>query len=89
MTNEEEIMLQQIEQALELIEPWQKDVILYDINNNYDERNSLLYKNVGIDSQLEINRYLKRLKEKVRELVETGKYVEKHKGNSKPTLKGF
>lgn len=85
----EEDLMTRLEFALDSLPKWQEDVLLYDAENNFNDRNQLLLDNVGITSQKEINTYVNRLKNKVKELVQTGKYEEKHKGNSKPTLKGF
>lgn len=82
-------IMDRMEFALTQLEEWQRTVLFLDIDNEYETRNQLLLDNVGISRQLEITRYLQRLKNKVKELVETGEYKEKHKGNSKPTLKGF
>lgn len=72
---------------LELPE-WQRSVILYDIDNNYEQRNSILLKEVGISSQVEINRYVQRLREKIRDMA-NGVWKPKHKNTEKLTLKGF
>ena len=89
MDTEQEELLTKIENALEKIEPWQKEVIWLDIDNEYETRNEILQREVAISTQIEITRYMQRLRNKVKELVETGEYKEKHKGNNKPTLKGF
>ena len=86
---EKDDIMDRMDNALDQLEQWQRTVLYLDIDNNYEDRNQLLLDNVGISTQLEINRYLQRLKNKVKELVETGEYKEKHKGNNKPTLRGF
>ena len=82
-------ILTDLDNALDQLEEWQRTVLYLDIDNNYEERNQLLLDNVAISTQLEINRYIQRLRNKVKELVETGEYKEKHKGNKKPTLRGI
>lgn len=88
MMNEDDIM-DRMDNALDQLEEWQKEVLMMDVENEFETRNEILLKEVGVSTQGEINRYINRLKAKVKELVETGEYKEKHKGNSKPTLKGF
>lgn len=82
-------MLTDLDNALDQLEAWQRTVLYLDVDNNYEERNEILQREVAVSTQVEINRYLQRLKAKVKELVETGEYKEKHKGNKKLTLKGF
>lgn len=86
--NDDDIM-DRMEFAINQLEQWQITVLFLDIDNEFETRNEILLKEVGVSTQGEINRYINRLKAKVKELVETGEYKEKHKGNSKPTLKGF
>lgn len=86
-------MIEDIEEkfsnALDQLEEWQKIVLFLDIDNEFETRNEILQREVGISKQMEITRYLQRLKAKVKELVETGEYKEKHKNSKKLTLKGF
>lgn len=88
METEDDIM-DRMDNALDQLEAWQRTVLYLDIDNEYETRNEILQKEVGISTQGEISHYLHRLRNKVKELVETGEYKEKHKGNKKPTLKGF
>lgn len=81
--------MEKFEFAMKNIYPWQREVLWADALNEFAERNQLLLDNVGISTQREINCYLIRLKDKFKELYTTGNYIEKHKGNSKLTLKGF
>lgn len=81
--------LTNLDNALDQLEAWQRNVLYLDIENNFEERNQLLLDNVGLSRQIEITRYMQRLKAKVKELVETGEYKEKHKNSKKLTLKGF
>ena len=89
MDTEKEELLTKLDNAMEMIEPWQKQLLVYHIENNFEERDKLLYDKVGVSYQVQRNNYINRLLNKLKELIETGDYVEKHKGNSKPTLKGF
>lgn len=88
MMNDDDIM-DRMDNALNQLEAWQRTVLVLDIDNEFETRNEILYREVGISKQTERTRYMQRLKAKVKELVETGEYKEKHKGNNKPTLKGF
>lgn len=88
MENEQEILLQKIEAVLDQLPTWQKDIIYLDIHNHYEERDNLLKENVGISSQVEINRYVQRLREKIRDMA-NGVWKPKHQNTDKPTLKGF
>ena len=85
----DDVILTDLVNALDQLEAWQRTVLYLDIDNEFETRNEILQREVGIQTQVEINRYIQRLKAKVKELVETGEYKEKHKGNNKPTLKGF
>lgn len=87
--SEDDDMLTNLDNALDQLEAWQRNVLYLDIENNFEERNQLLLDNVGLARQIEITRYMQRLKAKVKELVETGEYKEKHKNSNKPTLRGF
>lgn len=89
MIIEDDDMLTNLDNALDQLEEWQRTVLLLDVENDFKARNEILQREVAVSTQMEITRYMQRLKAKVKEIVETGKYVEKHKGNSKPTLKGF
>lgn len=86
-------MIEDIEEkftnALDQLEEWQKMVLFLDVENDFKARNEILQREVGISKQIEITRYLQRLKAKVKELVETGEYKEKHKNSKKLTLRGF
>lgn len=82
-------ILTNLDNALDQLEAWQRTVLYLDIDNEFETRNEILKREVGISKQAEINQYLHRLRNKVKELVETGEYKEKHKGNNKPTLRGF
>lgn len=86
--NDEDIM-DRMDNALNQLEAWQKTVLFLDVENEYEARNEILAREVGISTQIEITRYMQRLKAKLKELVETGKYKEKHKNSKKLTLKGF
>lgn len=86
--NDDDIM-DRMDNALDQLEAWQRTVLLLDVENEFEERNRLLLDNVEISRQIEITRYMQRLKAKVKELVETGEYKEKHKNSKKLTLKGF
>ena len=88
MESEQEILLQKIELVLDQLPTWQKEVIWLDILNKYEERDNILLKEVGIDSQVEINRYIQRLREKIRDMCE-GTWKPKHPNADKLTLKGF
>lgn len=88
MTNEQEELLCKIEDVLDQLPTWQKEIIYMDIHNHYEERDNLLKENVGISTQVEINRYLKRLKEKIRDLC-NGTWKPKHQNSNKLTLNGF
>ena len=85
-------MIEDIEEkfsnALDQLEEWQRTVLLLDVENNFEKRNQLLLDNVGLSRQLEITKYMQRLRNKVKQLVE-GTWQPKHTGNNKPTLKGF
>lgn len=87
MMNDDDILTNLVN-ALDQLEAWQRTVLLLDVENNFEERNQFLLDNVGISRQLEITKYMQRLKNKVKQLME-GTWQPKHKGNSKPTLKGF
>lgn len=86
-------MIEDIEEkldfALNQLEAWQKTVLFLDVENEFEERNEILAREVGISKQMEITIYMQRLRKKVKELVETGKYIPKHKNSEKLTLKGF
>lgn len=89
MDTEKEELLTKLDNAMEMIEPWQKQLLVYHIENNFEERDKLLYDKVGVNYQTQRNNYINRLLNKLKELIETGNYVEKHKGNNKLTLRGF
>lgn len=86
-------MIEDIEEkldfALNQLEAWQRTVLFLDVENEFEERNEILAREVGILKQMEITIYMQRLRKKVKELVETGKYIPKHKNSEKLTLKGF
>lgn len=86
-------MIEDIEEkldfALNQLEAWQRTVLFLDVENEFEERNEILAREVGISKQMEITIYMQRLRKKVKELVETGKYIPKHKNSEKLTLKGF
>ena len=88
-SSENDDIMEKLEFALNQLEEWQKEMLIYHIENNFEDRDKLLKEKVGIDYQVQRNQYINRLLNKVKELIVTGKYEEKHKGNSKPTLKGF
>lgn len=88
MMNDDD-MLTNLDNALDQLEAWQRTVLYLDIDNEFETRNEILKREVGISTQGEISHYLNRLRNKVKELVETGEYKEKHKGSNKPTLRGF
>ena len=88
METEQEELLTKIETVLDQLPTWQKEVIWLDILNHYEERDAILFQEVGIDTQLEINRYIVRLRNKIRELC-NGTWKPKHKGSNKKTLVGF
>ena len=87
MMNDDD-MLTNLDNALEQLEAWQRTVLYLDIDNNFEERNQLVLDNVGISRQLEITRYMQRLRSKVKGLME-GTWQPKHINSNKPTLKGF
>ena len=87
MMNDDD-MLTNLDNALDQLEAWQRTVLYLDIDNDFEERNKLLLDNVGISKQIEITKYMQRLRKKVKQLVE-GTWQPKHKGNDKPTLRGF
>lgn len=80
---------EKLDNALNQIEAWQKTVLFLDVENEFKARNEILYREVGISKQMEITIYMQRLRKKVKELVETGKYIPKHINSNKPTLRGF
>lgn len=86
-------MIEDIEEkldfALNQLEAWQKKVLFLDVENEFKARNEILAREVGISKQMAITIYMQRLRKKVKELVETGKYIPKHKNSEKLTLKGF
>ena len=86
-------MIEDIEEKLDIalnqLEAWQRTVLFLDVENEFEARNEILVREVGISTQIEITRYMQRLKNKLKELVETGKYQPKHINSDKPTLKGF
>lgn len=86
--NDEDIM-DRMDNALNQLEAWQRTVLFLDVENEFKARNEILYREVGISKQMEITIYMQRLRKKVKELVETGKYQPKHKNSEKLTLKGF
>lgn len=87
MMNDDD-MLTNLNNALDQLEAWQRTVLYLDIENEFETRNEILQREVGISRQLEMTKYMQRLKNKVKQLME-GTWQPKHKGNSKPTLKGF
>lgn len=86
--NDEDIM-DRMDNALNQLEAWQKTVLYLDVENEYEARNEILAREVKISTQMEITRYMQRLKNKLKEIVETGKYIPKHSNSNKPTLRGF
>lgn len=86
--NDEDIM-DRMDNALNQLFAWQKTVLFLDVENEFEERNEILAREVGISKQMEITIYMQRLRKKVKELVETGKYIPKHSNSNKPTLRGF
>ena len=86
--NDEDIM-DRMDNALNQLEAWQRTVLFLDVENEFEARNEILAREVKISTQIEITRYMQRLKNKLKELVETGKYQPKHKNSEKLTLKGF
>lgn len=86
-------MIEDIEEKLDIalnqLEEWQKKVLFLDVENEFKARNEILAREVGISKQMAITIYMQRLRKKVKELVETGKYIPKHKNSEKLTLKGF
>lgn len=80
---------EKLDNALNQLEEWQKTVLFLDVENEFKARNEILVREVGISKQMEITIYMQRLRKKVKELVETGKYIPKHKNSNKPTLRGF
>lgn len=80
---------EKLDNALNQLEEWQKTVLFLDVENEFKARNEILVREVGISKQMEITIYMQRLRKKVKELVETGKYMPKHKNSNKPTLRGF
>lgn len=88
MIVEDDDMLTNLDNALNQLEEWQRTVLLLDVENEFKARNEILQREVGISRQLEITKYMQRLRNKVKQLVE-GTWQPKHKGNNKPTLKGF
>lgn len=80
---------EKLDNALNQLEEWQKTVLFLDVENEFKARNEILAREVGISKQMEITIYMQRLRKKVKELVETGKYIPKHKNSNKPTLRGF
>lgn len=80
---------EKLDNALNQLEEWQKKVLFLDVENEFKARNEILAREVGISKQMEITIYMQRLRKKVKELVETGKYIPKHKNSEKLTLKGF
>lgn len=88
MDTEQEELLCKIEAVLDQLPQWQKEIIYMDINNHYEERDNLLKENVGISTQVEINRYIQRLREKIRDMA-NGVWKPKHQNSRKKTLIGF
>ena len=88
MTNEQEELLCKIEAVLDQLPTWQKEIIYMDILNHYEERDNLLKENVGISTQVEISRYIQRLREKIRDMA-NGEWKPKHQNSKKKTLIGF
>lgn len=86
--NDEDIM-DRMDNALNQLEEWQRTVLFLDVENEFEVRNEILAREVKISTQIEITRYMQRLKNKLKELVETGKYIPKHSNSNKPTLRGF
>lgn len=80
---------EKLDNALNQLEAWQRTVLFLDVENEFKARNEILAREVGISKQMEITIYMQRLRKKVKELVETGKYIPKHKNSNKPTLRGF
>lgn len=81
-------VMEKLEFALNQLEEWQRTVLLLDVDNEFEERNEILQREVAVSTQMEITRYMQRLRNKVKQLME-GTWQPKHKGNPKPTLKGF
>lgn len=79
---------EKLDNALDQLEAWQRNVLYLDIENEFETRNEILQREVGISRQLEITKYMQRLRNKVKQLME-GTWQPKHQGNNKPTLKGF
>ena len=81
-------IMDRMDNALDQLEAWQRTVLYLDIDNEFETRNAILQREVGISKQLEITKYMQRLRNKVKQLME-GTWKPKHKGNDKPTLRGF
>lgn len=81
-------MLTDLDNALDQLEAWQRTVLYLDIDNEFETRNEILQREVGISTQGEISQYLQRLRNKVKQLME-GTWQPKHKNSKKLTLKGF
>lgn len=88
MESEQEELLCKIEAVLDQLPTWQKEIIYMDIHNHYEERDNLLKENVGISTQVEISRYIQRLREKIRDMA-NGVWKPKHQNSTKKTLIGF
>lgn len=88
MDTEQEELLCKIEAVLDQLPTWQKEIIYMDIHNHYEERDNLLKENVGISTQVEISRYIQRLRDKIRDMA-NGVWKPKHQNSKKKTLIGF
>lgn len=87
MMNDDD-MLTNLDNALDQLEAWQRTVLYLDIDNEFETRNEILQREVGVSTQGEITKYMQRLRNKVKQLVE-GTWQPKHINSNKPTLKGF
>lgn len=88
METEKEELLTRLEKVLDELPKWQKEVLWLDVLNEYEERNKILKREVGVNTQVSRHKYLARLRKKVRELCE-GTWKPKHGNLDKPTLRGF
>ena len=84
-----EDIMDRMDNALNQLEAWQRTVLFLDVENEFEARNEILAREVKISTQMEITRYMQRLKNKLKEFIETGKYIPKHSNSNKPTLRGF
>lgn len=70
MESGNEELLQKVEKALNQLSEEERKIMWFDIDNNYEERDAILHQK-GCDTQVQKFRYIQRLRNKVKEIVES------------------